>query len=162
MNPYFSYFLSSISEIIGYSICYLNDKYGKKRMFSIYLIVSCVSFAGVGFIPANNSNIKTSLLNLNSILTLLFVSLGKASISAAFNTIYVYCSQFYPMRFRSTMILVLSSIGRIGGIISPQINLLGQVLWSPLPYLIFSLSAFVSIMSVCVLSDPDGLDNFKK
>ena len=44
--------------------------------------------------------------------------------------------------------------------ISPFINLLGVIVWSPLPYFVFSSSAFIAGFLVLILPDPAKLGYF--
>ena len=36
INPYLTYLLSAIAEVIGYSICFLNDKFGRRKTNIVY------------------------------------------------------------------------------------------------------------------------------
>lgn len=137
INPYLTYLISSIAEVIGYASCHLNDIFGRKRMFILYLMSASVVCLAVALIPSSSS-IQTDTLTVSSILKIFFASTGKAMASGAFNSCYIYNSLSYPTIIRSTAVLFSSNVGSIGSFISPQINLLGTLLWKPLPYFIFS------------------------
>ena len=93
-----------------------------------------------------------------AILMITFASFGKAMAAAAFNSSYTYTSQQFPTFVRNTFFLFVSSIGRLGSIISPQINLLQNLVWKPLPYIIFSSSSFIACLFVFILPDPTTLN----
>lgn len=147
--------LSSLAEIIGYTLCYLNDKFGRKRMMIIFLVSCGVVCLIVALLPSVSN--KDGSLSWSSILKIIFASAGKASASAAFNSCYIYNSLLYPTNVRTTIVLFASNIGRVGSYISPQINLLQKLVWQPLPYIIFSGSAVLASISVALLPDPDKI-----
>lgn len=96
----------------------------------------------------------SSNLKWNDLLIIVFATIGKAMTSAAFNSVYIYTSFMFPVKVRNTLLLFVSSVGRIGSIISPEINLLGDIIWKPLSYIIFSASAFIGCLFVASLPDP--------
>lgn len=166
INPYLMYTLSSLSEFIGYSLCHMNDKLGRKLLFVTYLGLASlmclsVSFIQLWFEPVSSASLSTSLIDQPGKILLMMATLaGKAMASASFNSAYVYTSQMYPTRVRNTLLMLVSSIGRIGSIISPQINLLGELLLKQLPYFIFSLSSFMGCLIIVILPDPSKVPHF--
>ena len=88
------------------------------------------------------------------ILKIVFALIGKAMVSAAFNSCYVYNSMLYPSKVRSSALLFTSNLGAVGSYISPQINLLKSV-WEPLPYFVFGSSSFLSAVFVFIMPDPE-------
>jgi hypothetical protein len=97
-------------------------------------------------------------LTWRSYMIVLFASIGKAMGSAAFNSGYVYTFKMFPISVRNTLFAMCSSIGKLGPLISPQINLLRNIIWEPLPYLIFSSSAFIGSVLLVFLPDPSKLN----
>jgi hypothetical protein len=94
------------------------------------------------------------------ILLVIFISIGKAMSSAAYNCAFIYTVHMFPTNFRNTMMLTVSSIGRLGAILSPQINLLGLLVWKQLPFVLFSLASFISAFLIFLLPDPFQLGQF--
>lgn len=76
--------------------------------------------------------------------------------SAAFNLIYLYASQFFPIGVRNTIVSYVTCAGRVGSILSPQINLLKSINRS-LPYIIFSGNAFLSCFLVFFMPDTNEI-----
>lgn len=149
-NPYMMYLLSSLAEFIGYSIGMLDKKISRKNIMIISLGLAGIMCLTVAVIPVSTSGGVT----WNSILIIANASIGKMAASAAFNLIYLYASQFYPTGVRNTLVSYVTCAGRIGSIISPQINLLRLLVWGPLPYFIFSANAFLSCVIVFFMPDP--------
>ena len=150
-SPYLIYALSSISELIGYSTFWLNDRLGRNRMFAIYMLGACISCGLVAFVKARSHKIENlTISSITTTSTIVFVSLGKVMISAAYSSAYSYTASFFPTRIRTTMLLFVNSVGRFGSMLSPQVNLLGNLVWPPLSYLVFSASALLSFILVLI------------
>ena len=66
----------------------------------------------------------------------------------------------FPANIRNTFFLLVSSLGNIGAFISPQINLLQNLVWKPLPYIIFGSSSFIACVCIFILPDPKTLNYF--
>ena len=153
VNPYLLYIFQALAEIGGYWFCLMNDRFGKRRMNIIYLFVSASVCLIIGFIPINK-NLNDEKKDLkNAILIISLISIGKFAISASFNTLYVYTTQLYQTNVRNFTLLFCFSCGRLGSLISPQINLLGGIVWKSLPFLIFSISAFIALIFNFILPE---------
>lgn len=99
------YFFSSLAEIVGYVSCHLNDKFSRKKVLIGFLGSGGLMCLVVAVIPKSAINGIT----WNSVLIIIFASIGKAMLSAAFNSGYVFTSKLYPTNVRSTLVsLVLS------------------------------------------------------
>ena len=159
VNPYLMYLLSSLAELVGYILCHLNDKFGRKRTLIFFLISSGVFCLIVAILPTSNNESSGSLSYL-TIFKIIFASIGKSMASAAFNSAYIYNSLLYSTAIRSTAVLFSSNIGGIGSFISPQINILQSLVWRPLPYVIFGTSSFLAGIFVLLLPDPDKIKFF--
>ncbi len=149
------YFLSAAAELIGYSACLISSKQIRVQ-FLILLVLSGTACLLTAFIPADEPGTQSWRMYL----LIISASSGKALVSACWTVIYVYTIRMFPTNIRNTMLAVCTSMGRIGSMISPQINMLRHMLWAPLPYIIFSSNAAVASFIVSVLPDPDIL-NFK-
>jgi MFS family permease len=153
VNPYVLYVCQSIAELIGYWICLFNDKFGRRKTNIFYLFVAAVMCLIVSLVPRNNDLNDENKVLRDAIMIISLISIGKCMISAAFNTLYIYTSELYPTSVRNFALLFCSCVGRVGSLISPQINLLGDVLWKPLPYLIFSIASFIASIFVFILPE---------
>lgn len=140
------YFLSSVSETLGYLCCYLNDKFSRKKVLIFFFALSSCFCVGVALVPSESNT-------LNTVLVILFASVGKAMASAAYNSAYMFTIQVYPTHVRNRLVSVVSCSSRIGSLVAPQINLLRSLVWTPLPYIILSATSLVAC--VCTFFLPD-------
>ena len=137
INPYLMFIFSCIAELLGYLICTINDRIGRKRAIMIYFILSGIICLVISFVPRNEELDNKDKVIIDAVIIIILVSIGKCMASAAFNTCYVFTSEYYQTNVRNFAILFVSCIGNVGGFISPQVNL-SKDFWKPLPYLIFS------------------------
>lgn len=157
------YTLGSVSEMVGYTLCNFTYKFKRKLVFIGFLglaSLTCLAVSLIQFLKDADSLEDEETLSLNVILLIIFTFLGKAMTSAAFSLAYVYTSQMYPTRVRNTLLLFVSSIGRLGSVISPQVNLLGDLVLKQLPYFIFSMCSMVGCIFILILPDPSLLNYF--
>jgi MFS family permease len=155
INPYLMYFLSCIAEVLGCLICHLNDILGRKNTFSGLLIASTVMFLLVAIYQHYYEESKkiTSALNKNDYLMVIFALGAKAMVSGGYNIIYIFTSELYDTSIRNTAILFLICVGSIGSFVAPQINLLKTTVWPPLPFIIYTISAFLACLFVVYLPE---------
>jgi hypothetical protein len=95
----------------------------------------------ISFVPRNKDVKNQNKVLEDNILIISLISIGKLMILASFNTFYIFTNQLYHINDRNFAFSFCSSVGRLGFLISPQINLLGDIIWKPLPFIIFSISA---------------------
>jgi MFS family permease len=156
INPYYMFFLSCIAEIVGVIICRYNDIYGRRRTFSGFLIVSAFTCLIVALIPHDFELTISDGISLNEILIVIFALIGKGAVSGAYNIIYIYTSELYTTNVRNTAVLFLVCVGSVGSFVAPQINFLRTLVWAPLPYMIFAISALIACFCVIFLPETKG------
>lgn len=150
VNPFLMFLLSSIFEGLGLLICLTNDRLGRKRGLFIQLfLVSFCSFL-VSLLPDELPYVQAVVL--------LYVKMGLALIargiiSASYNTIYVFASELYEVKIRSTAILFLSSGGCLSTLLAPQVNMLRVFVWKPLPYIIYGSTTLLSSLIIFFLPE---------
>jgi OCT family organic cation transporter-like MFS transporter 4/5 len=153
VNPYVLYIFQSLAEVAGYWLCLLNDKFGKRRMNIIYLILSASVCLIVSLVPRNKDFDDEAKVLQDAVLIISLISIGKFTVSASFNTLFVYTTELYDTRVRNFALVMCSCVGRLGSLISPQINFLGTIVWKTLPFLIFSISAFIAAVFNFILPE---------
>lgn len=140
------FLFSCLSESVGYLLGLIGKGYPRRNLLVMYLGLSALCSLPVAIIPSSD---QIESLTINTILIIVFASLGKVFGSTALYIMYHYSSTIYPTSIRTTLVSYVSSFGRVGSIIAPLINLLRFTVWEPLPYYIYSATtAFACILSI--------------
>lgn len=133
-QPYEIFLLSVFAELFGLCLChFIVTKFDRKGPLVLFFMLCSLSILAI---PLTHKHYP--LICLSSALC------AKLFISASQALSWVYTSETYPTVIRSTGVGLTVSIARIGGVWAPQISLLSQSVWFPLPYLIFSVCCFMA------------------
>ena len=147
IDPYLTFILSAIFELAGISICFVNDRIGRKRALFTYMFLMSVSSVIVAFLP-DDAHLSPLLV----IKTIIFL-VARTMLSASYNTLFVFTAEFFDVKIRNTAITILGSFGFIFSLISPQINMLKSMVWAPLPFLIYATTGFLSCLILSFLPE---------
>ncbi|XP_050069262.1 organic cation transporter protein-like [Anopheles maculipalpis] len=131
-NPLLNFVISGAVEIPAYSFLLLTlNRWGRRT-----ILCGCMIFAGTMLlttmvVPASQQW-----------LIVVLAMLGKMAITSSYGTVYVFSAEQFPTVIRNVALGASSTSARVGGILAPYFNLLGDY-WQPLPLLIFGALAFV-------------------
>lgn len=150
IDPFLMFGLSSLFEFFGVAACHLNDRIGRKYGMILYLLVLSTSSILVSVLPDDSEASPIKFLLFTKVC---LAMLGRLTVASAFNTAYVYTSELYDVDVRNTMVLFLNCAGAFCSFASPQINSLKTLVWKPLPYLIYSSTAYLSVIIIFFLPD---------
>jgi MFS family permease len=148
-NPFLVFLLSSIFEVFGTVICTINDRIGHKKILMIYLVLSAFGLFSFSIIPEKSNLFSEKFLLL---LRLGLILLSRAVTQSSYITSFTLTAELFETKNRTTAMLFLNSAGSILSLIAPQMNLLGNLYWKPLPYLIYSLSSILACIAVGTLN----------
>ncbi|CAF1085024.1 unnamed protein product [Brachionus calyciflorus] len=152
-NPFVLFLVSSCSELIACSTTRIVDFIGRKKTMLLFFTIATVMYFSIVVILWTTIDKKISDYSLEAILLLVFFIFGKWSVSVLGQTTYIYSSEVYSANIRNTAVLFTSTVGSIGSNIFPYVNLLANVVWKPLPYIIFGISTLISVIFVLFLPE---------
>uniref|UniRef100_A0A3B1JW09 Si:dkey-166k12.1 n=1 Tax=Astyanax mexicanus TaxID=7994 RepID=A0A3B1JW09_ASTMX len=112
---YFTQFMFGLVEVPARSLVLLVLPCSRRIPLSAFLFIGGGACLLMLAVPADNPNIQTAL-----------AMTGKFGITASFAIIYIYSAELFPTVLRQTGIGVSSMFARMGGVLAPMINLLGQ------------------------------------
>ncbi|CAF1467909.1 unnamed protein product [Adineta steineri] len=142
-RPYEIFLVSIFAELFGLCLCqFCATKFDRKIPLVLFFTLCSLSIL---MIPITHKTYP--IISLSSALC------AKLFISAAQALSWIYTSETYPTVIRSTGVGLTVSIARLGGVWAPQISLLAQSVWFPLPYIIFSISSFIAALFAIFLPE---------
>lgn len=113
-NRYTSFLFVTAVEIPSVLLALpLLNRFRRKRLLIVLFLIGSITINIAPWIPKGYST-----------LTLLFFMLGKAAITIAFTTVYIFTAEQWPTSIRSTVLNSSSMIGRTGSMLSPVVVLL--------------------------------------
>ncbi|XP_072279837.1 solute carrier family 22 member 15-like isoform X2 [Pyxicephalus adspersus] len=132
-NLYLNVALSGLVEVPAFPLClfFIEKSWsGRGKSTAGFLIFAGLACIFTMFLPDNNS------LCLNPVILAL---LGKLSVSAAFNVVYIYTSELYPTVVRNAGLGVCAMACRFGGILAPFVPSM-KSLNPSMPFMAFGIS----------------------
>ena len=61
---------------------------------------------------------------------------GKLAITCSYGIVYIFTAEVFPTEIRSAGMGGASMCARVGGMLCPYLNFVGEV-WAPLPHLVY-------------------------
>ncbi len=142
-RPYEIFLFSIFAELFGLCLCHFcATKFDRKIPLILFFTLCSLSILTI---PLTHKTYPT--ISLSSALC------AKLFISAAQALSWIYTSETYPTVIRSTGVGLTVSMARLGGVWAPQISLLSQSVWFPLPYIIFSICSLIA--AICAIFLPE-------
>ena len=118
------FFLSAIVELAADIVCQFTlDRFGRKWTYSFNMSLTGVCLLCIIAVPTHLGWLVTTL-----------ALIAKFGISFTFNTIYIVTAEIYPTGIRNSALNILISFSCFGGLISPQVETLGNSVGYAMPY----------------------------
>ncbi|XP_056344051.1 solute carrier family 22 member 3 [Oenanthe melanoleuca] len=146
-NLYLDFFISGAVELpAAFLIIVTIDRLGRRLPFATSNIAASVACLITAFLPEDIPWLKTTL-----------ATLGRLSITIAFEVVYLVNSELYPTTLRNFGVSLCSSLCDLGGIIAPFLLFRLAAIWLELPLIIFSILAAVCGLLVLLLPETKGI-----
>ncbi|XP_032516754.2 organic cation transporter protein-like isoform X1 [Danaus plexippus] len=143
-NKYANFALTSFVTIPGDIIAVITlDRIGRRKTLLGGFLFCGVCCVGIGFIPTDHKIASVAMFLV-----------GKLSISACFNSVYVYTSELVPTSARGSLVGICSMVARVGTVLAPLTPLLSDF-WRSFPTLIFGVTSLTAAM--LTLATPETL-----
>uniref|UniRef100_A0A1I8PZ51 Major facilitator superfamily (MFS) profile domain-containing protein n=1 Tax=Stomoxys calcitrans TaxID=35570 RepID=A0A1I8PZ51_STOCA len=131
-NVLLNFVISGAVEIPAYTfLLFTLNKWGRRT-----ILCGCMLVAGIALL------ITIAIPSDMNWLLITCAMLGKLAITSSYGTIYIFSAEQFPTVVRNVGLGAASMVARIGGILAPFFNMLGDI-WKPLPLIIFGAMAFV-------------------
>ncbi|NWV73085.1 S22A3 protein, partial [Dasyornis broadbenti] len=146
-NLYLDFFISGAVELpAAFLIIVTIDRIGRRLPFAMSNIVAGIACLITAFLPEDIPWLKTTV-----------ATLGRLSITIAFEVVYLVNSELYPTTLRNFGVSLCSSLCDLGGIIAPFLLFRLAAIWLELPLIIFSILAAVCGLLVLLLPETKGI-----
>ncbi|KAM7361199.1 organic cation transporter protein-like [Cochliomyia hominivorax] len=131
-NVYLNFLISGAVEVPAYTLLILTlNRWGRRSILCGSLIAAGVALLLIVIVSEDMNWLIVT-----------FAMIGKFAITSSFGTIYIFSAEQFPTVVRNVGIGASSMVARIGGILAPYLNLLGQI-WKPLPFIVCGTFAFI-------------------
>ncbi|EDV90527.1 organic cation transporter protein [Drosophila grimshawi] len=137
-NQLQNFVFSGAVEIPGYSLLLITlNRWGRRSTLCGAMLVAGISLLATVLVPSD----------MNWLL-ITCAMIGKLAITSSYGTVYIFTAEQFPTVVRNVGLGASSMVARIGGILAPYLNLLGEI-WRPLPLVICgALSLTAGLMSL--------------
>ena len=138
---------------------YILNRFGRRRPLCAYCVIAGTALIIAGVLPKSNK--------VQAIVTALAIG-GRMFITGNFANIFTYTSELYPTMIRNVGLGTGIFWARIGGIVAPQILLLGIVTVEAVPFIVFGgmllLSAALALLLQETLNEklPETIEEERK
>ncbi|OWF37781.1 Solute carrier family 22 member 5 [Mizuhopecten yessoensis] len=162
-NKYLNFFIGASVEMVAYiSVIYIIKRFGRRKPLTFYFLLagSCCILAGV--IPFAGTGDDISKASTS------FAIIGRFGMGGVFSVILVYTSELYPTVIRSIGMGGCYFLTRVGGLLAPQILLLGDYTHKSVPIIAFGALSVIGGFLTLILPEtlgrklPDSIEDAEK
>ncbi|XP_013381566.1 organic cation transporter protein [Lingula anatina] len=156
-NLYLNFFLLSIVELPAYALCFTIDRFGRKKIYILCMVVgglACLSSLLVQ-LYSNNDLESTNYIKIT------LSTVGKFGVAAGYNIIYIWGIEIFPTVTRNFSLGLASVCASLGSMLSPvivreiQVEGIGE---DTLPLVIFGAAAIFASVSTIPLPETANRD----
>ncbi|XP_063419083.1 solute carrier family 22 member 3-like [Mytilus trossulus] len=166
-NHYLTFFISGCVDLVAFiMVIYLIQRFGRRIPLLLFFVIGSVSCIVAGSIPI-------ALAGASGMAEKVFAIIGKFGMAGVFSIIFVYSSELYPTVIRSIGMGTCAFWARLGGVVAPQILVLGDFTHKSVSVIIFGVISLIASLLVLFLpetsnrklpdtiEDAENIDAFK-
>jgi len=142
--------LSAVAELVGYFLCFLCFKLGRKLIHIVAMVIGglgCIGSVPILYLlnQASEEEKNNYFIALNTV--------GKLGVTMGFSIIYFWCAEIFPTLIRNSLMGASSMFARVGSVFAPVIADIGKLVppqhSQTLPPLIFGIFTITAgLMSI--------------
>ncbi|XP_067685225.1 organic cation transporter protein-like [Haliotis asinina] len=162
-NKYIIFLIGASVEMAAYLLDIIIMKFCKRR----YSVVTFAFLAAVTCIVAGALPSGKTASDYHQNLSTGFAIVGRFAVAALFSLYFLYTSELYPTVIRNIGMGTCAFWTRLGGVIAPQINTLGQYTSESVPVIVFGVMMAISGLLAIMLPEthqqklPDTIDDIE-
>ncbi|XP_028407608.1 organic cation transporter protein-like isoform X1 [Dendronephthya gigantea] len=146
-NKYLNFFIGGTLELIPYFLTvFITERFGRRKPLCTYLMIGAVMNITAGVLSEKAAD-NDALQDLTTALAII----GRIGFSGSFSVLFIYTSELFPTEIRNVGLGACMSWTRFGGMIAPQILLLGEKSKKSVPFIIFGRFSFIASLSSLLL-----------
>lgn len=150
-NKYLTFFISGCVDLVAFTlVVFVIQRFGRRIPLLMFFVIGSVSCIIAGAIPiAHNGKIVGPIANVEKS----FAIMGKFGLAGVFSIIFVYSSELYPTVIRNIGMGSCAFWARLGGVVAPQILVLGDFTHKSVSVIAFGAIALVASLLVLLLPE---------
>lgn len=160
-NKYLNFFIAGAVELPAYiAAIYILERFGRKRPLCIYFLIGGAICIIAGIIQLCDSSLSKWATAL--------ALCGKFAMAGAFSGLFLHASELFPTAIRNVGIGACAFWLRFGGVLAPQVLLLGEYTFQQLPVIIFGVLSISAGVLTLLLPEtlnqklPDTIEQIEK
>ncbi|OWF41580.1 solute carrier family 22 member 3-like [Mizuhopecten yessoensis] len=150
-DKYLNFFIGASVEMVAYiGVIYIIKRFGRRKPLTFYFLLGgfCCIIAGV--IPFAGTGDDISKASTS------FAIIGRFGMGGVFSVIVLYTSELYPTVIRSIGMGCCFFLTRVGGLLAPQILLLGDYTHKSVPIIAFGVLGVIGGVLTLLLPETLG------
>lgn len=150
-DKYLNFFIGALVEMFSYIwVIYIVKKFGRRMPLSFYFLLGGICCIVAGVIPFAGEGDNISKASTS------FAIIGRFGMGGVFSVIMLYTSELYPTVVRSIGMGCCFFLTRVGGLLAPQILLLGDYTHRSVPLIAIGVLAMIAGCLTLILPETLG------
>ncbi|XP_046545766.1 solute carrier family 22 member 6-A-like [Haliotis rubra] len=149
-NKYLNFFIGACVEMLAYLMdIYIMVKVKRRVAIISFALLAAVTCIIAGALPPGetDSGVDMTLVSTG------FAIVGRFAVGGLFSLIFMYTSEVYPTVIRNIGMGTCAFWTRVGGVVAPQINRLGQHTSEAAPIIVFGVMTVIVAVATFFLPE---------